>query len=381
MSSTECVRCHYDLRKHTRDGHTEFERRVTEFHIDHPEFKAREKQEPGKLHFSHARHLAEGMPLVKSDGTPSADAVRIWKYADIRNESDRLRYWKQRHADATTIPPDQLDSPVQLDCAACHRLESADFGISAPRRHTSGLHSTAESTKYMLPITYENHCQACHPLGFEETAESTETVPHGIQVADVRRILEGVFVDRFLAGRAPPAPSPQPLSSRPMPGRTVGEEPQRAQVFIDKQIQDAETYLFGTAGCKRCHGDPDKPLESIELTGVPDVWLAHAIFDHAAHRALDCEACHVGVKQSTSERDVLLPGIEICRECHAPATRSGTVAKGGARFDCTECHRYHNGDFQQRGIGSAARDAAKTFKAPSEFLNGKLPGEGKSSSP
>jgi hypothetical protein len=29
-----------------------------------------------------------------------------------------------------------------------------------------------------------------------------------------------------------------------------------------------------------------------------------------------------------------MPKLDVCAQCHSPA--------GGARFDCAECHRYHD---------------------------------------
>jgi hypothetical protein len=371
QANAECLRCHGNLAKHTQNGQTEFDN-VTGFHTDHPAFKSPGRTgDPGKLHFSHARHLAAGMPQLTHDGKAPDDAVRIWTYRDIPDESDRLRYWKQQHSDA--IPID-LFAPVKLDCASCHGLESDDFDIAGSRRHAAGLHTTAESSKYMLPITYENQCKACHPLTVEQG--DADPVPHGLQVNDVQKLLEGVFISRFLTGQPPVASQP---GGRPMPGRAVADDPQAARDFIDKEIKNAERYLFqSAAGCKRCHGHETKPLESIESTNVPDSWFKHASFDHAAHRALDCVVCHDKVGTSTTEKDILLPGLKpepsekICQQCHAPATGSGHSAKGGARSDCIECHRYHNRDQPHQGIGANARSVRRKAML-SEFLHGNIP--------
>ena len=49
---------------------------------------------------------------------------------------------------------------------------------------------------------------------------------------------------------------------------------------------------------------------------------------------------------SRTKDDVMLPGIGTCVECHAPLSHE----RGGARFDCAECHRYHNGDRPLDGL-------------------------------
>jgi hypothetical protein len=46
---------------------------------------------------------------------------------------------------------------------------------------------------------------------------------------------------------------------------------------------------------------------------VPDLWLEHARFDHAAHRALECLACHQAARGSTTNRDLLNPASKPAR--------------------------------------------------------------------
>jgi hypothetical protein len=69
------------------------------------------------------------------------------------------------------------------------------------------------------------------------------------------------------------------------------------------------------------------------------------------------------VDSLTSERStsidndhVLIPTKAICMDCHAAKPTKGRV---GARFDCVECHAYHDLDHPLAGLGSPARDAAE----------------------
>ncbi|RMG46152.1 MAG: hypothetical protein D6723_17355 [Acidobacteria bacterium] len=75
------------------------------------------------------------------------------------------------------------------------------------------------------------------------------------------------------------------------------------------------------------------PWLTFESPAIPDRWFVHSVFDHRAHRALACVACHAGVSESRRTADVLLPGIQSCRACHS--------GDGGARTSCVECHEYH----------------------------------------
>jgi hypothetical protein len=53
----------------------------------------------------------------------------------------------------------------------------------------------------------------------------------------------------------------------------------------------------------------------------------------------------------------LIPNRQVCLECHRPAAGSGSNAKGGARFDCIECHQYHGTEVH--GADTTAFDVLK----------------------
>ena len=57
-----------------------------------------------------------------------------------------------------------------------------------------------------------------------------------------------------------------------------------------------------------------------------------------------------------TKNDILLPGIDNCRSCHAPAKFVAGVAQAGVNHDCVECHSYHHGDQPFQGVGAAAWD-------------------------
>jgi len=52
----------------------------------------------------------------------------------------------------------------------------------------------------------------------------------------------------------------------------------------------------------------------------------------------------------------------LCATCHSPSGTNVTlddgtkVSGGGVRHACTDCHRYHHGDLQLQGRGSATYD-------------------------
>jgi predicted CXXCH cytochrome family protein len=103
-------------------------------------------------------------------------------------------------------------------------------------------------------------------------------------------------------------------------------------------LVDAQLLLWRKA-CKECHalsypGGPEA-LPVVAKAAITGRWLPHASFDHSAHQLLACTSCHARANTSEESSDVLLPGIQVCRECH----RSGANA---AEARCFECHVYHD---------------------------------------
>ena len=233
---------------------------------------------------------------------------------------------------------------------------------------------------YMLPVTYENQCRACHPLTFDPKSPEV-SIPHGLQPRQVHNFLVGAFAEEAFGKKERDLPKPL---RRPLPGTAV--TPEEKKEIDAKLAGQMETFLYrdkvaaadkqvflGKQTCGECHvyegaGTQIVP-DRIASTQVPGVWFKHAVFNHAAHRALNCLACHAQAQTSTGSADVLLPGIDTCVECHSPqAFRDGKI-RGGARFDCTECHRYHHGDNPLQGIGAAQR-AVNIPRDIEQFLSG-----------
>jgi predicted CXXCH cytochrome family protein len=155
-----------------------------------------------------------------------------------------------------------------------------------------------------------------------------------------------------LRGRAPesePAPAPEPDTPRggrlrrggdeeagdAPRGRRAGRgEPPTPASWVAGQMATLEPSVFKQR-CEYCHTVTREAdaLPQIVSTAITARWLPHARFDHRAHRPVACGECHKAAT-STETRDVLLPSIATCRECHKP--------QAGARTGCVECHRYHD---------------------------------------
>jgi hypothetical protein len=361
LPDKDCTNCHENLAAHM-NGRPQYQASITRFDREHhPPFRFAE--DPGKLKFNHKIHLASGMEGAN------------WKLSDIRDPQERDRYRRLQPAGQTSDA-----ALVQLTCSSCHVLDRAD--LSASTAALRGLPVRAAGD-VMLPISYENHCRACHPLTFEPKSPAL-TIPHRLQPRQVHDFLWGAYAEEELRKKDRDLLRP---TRRPMPGTKVAEQESgiekelvakvgskmEAFLYLDK-VEDADRKVFlGKQTCGECHVYersrnqivPDR----IVPPEVPEVWLKHAVFNHAAHRALDCLACHAQAKTSAVSGDVLLPDINTCFECHSPQSYRDGKIRGGARFDCTECHRYHHGENPLQGIGAAKRGVSAK-RDVEQFLRG-----------
>src|SRR5207248_5468287 len=135
--------------------------------------------------------------------------------------------------------PGQADnSPVKLECASCHQTDSADFRI--PGDHVAGIPSGVfakrTSGAYMVPITYENQCRACHPLTFDTNAPNL-AVPHRLQPEAVTSFLWGAYASEYVKKRPELAP---PSGVTPLPGKELAADEKKAREEIKAQVAAAE---------------------------------------------------------------------------------------------------------------------------------------------
>jgi hypothetical protein len=395
----ECTNCHSNLEAHVDTtkkplGSRMFAK-VARFNAqDHPAFapdaaiKSGDKlQDRGKLKFNHARHMMPGIVKKPGDTPYTVESIPV--------VAERARY------QAGGKPTD----PVQLDCSSCHRLDSTEVPAPANPAFPSASLPARSPGRYYLPVTFETSCRACHTLTFDPRMKDVE-VPHGVQPDQVADFLRRTYAAQVLSD------DPKLLDVFVPPVRLPGKTPVQpsAKKRLDEAVSHALAAMFpkdaGPASnannCLECHHyGKDQAVgvpTSVEPTKVPQVWFTHATFDHTAHRGVSCRDCHTGSyaleddgkttnpKASVVATDLLIPGIDNCVQCHAPARSTGgwfassTEMTGGASFDCTECHRYHNGDRSLQGYGASAQDAT-VERSLVEFLKGEGGRPAKSSKP
>jgi hypothetical protein len=353
LPNEACTTCHANLAKHVAGDAPRYAANITRFEVDHPDFR---RIETGKerVKFNHQVHLAVGLKHAPTD-------AKAWALGDIAKE-ERERYRRQQPGH------DKDGDAVQLTCAACHETDGG---------------TTPTAGAYLPPVSYEKHCQGCHPLTVGAALPGVK-VPHGLQAEDVHRVLWGAVAEQVTRdARRDPKPPPSPL-----PGRSPDPEEEKRRAEVEGRVGAAEKFLYqqdvgnldrlvfeGKTACGLCHQyEPPKGGErvpSVVPVRVREVWFEHAWFDHRSHRAVDCQQCHAGAETSTTNTQPLLPGVAVCRKCHAPRGTEGGQPVGGVRSECTTCHAYHDGDGAVRGRAAAAREAARRGTIE-EFLSGGL---------
>jgi hypothetical protein len=199
-------------------------------------------------------------------------------------------------------------------CGDCHSPADVAQGMAKPDPH-----SHVSSRALMSIPTYAGTCMPCHALTVDD--QISDPVPH-----DKPEVVHQ-FLEKNLTAY---------IASHP---GDLGKDgaPRNAAAWVQSRIAADEKTLMGET-CRRCHAF--QPAEAFAVsaivpTKVPARWFTKASFDHGAHKGLTCASCHAKALTSTVASDVLLPGIGVCRNCHAPGSAS-------AGSNCSNCHMYHD---------------------------------------
>src|SRR5262249_16441419 len=151
-----------------------------------------------KLKFNHKIHLAPGQVIDR-------DQEKKWTLGQIA-DSERERYRNQ----PWQIENNKDSDPVRLDCRSCHQLDTGDFGFEKgklPEALPAASVAARAAGAYFLPITYENHCKACHPLTFDKQVVGKDNaplaVPHRLQPDEVHKFLWGAYADYYVSKQNP----------------------------------------------------------------------------------------------------------------------------------------------------------------------------------
>jgi hypothetical protein len=289
---------------------------------------------------------------------------------------------------------------VQLECGNCHRATAADADLTyADPKYRAATLSYKDAGEFlplrsetlrgprsvtgrelMAPVRFANACAACHLLTFDKRFDYG--VPHD-KPEIVHASLVRVFRE-YIAGQ------PTEVRVQRYPGRDLTGKPLPPTVrlltpaqWVTERTAEAENLLWRKT-CNQCHtltpfsnnlgtkieqpvaleSDVNKlsssstELPSIAPASITLQWMPHAKFDHSKHEGFTCVSCHAKALTSTESSDVLLPGIETCKKCHAPGAEH-------AESRCFECHTYH--DWSKR------KEVTPKFTLPALQTGGRRP--------
>lgn len=288
------------------------------------------------------------------------DVHRERWYPDLREQSG-LAFSHLRHVGRPFSDP-KTGEKRTLPCGECHAMDAGG--------------------KHMLPIEFETHCAKCHSLEFDEHYPERQA-QHGA-VSEMRQDLAEFYAGVALRREVRDPEAPEFLR-RAAPGKPAFTEPERRAVlaWAASATRQAEAVLMEEEKrCKNCH-EIEKSAERGEYNVAPvelaRVWMPKSEFRHSTHAPFACRDCHpaaavydpefapealrpawslessggphvlfspeelhheLGLEASERSSDVLVPGIETCRSCHAGA---GTDA-GRVRSDCVLCHPFHRAE-------------------------------------
>jgi hypothetical protein len=293
-----CADCQTDLVARTNKASTLAD--VGDFTDEHPEFKI-------------------DLPAWGPDG----------KFAPVRTivsqpgikEASGLKFPHDVHLDPKGISSPTAGDKV-LTCDSCHQPEAGGARIE--------------------PVDFETMCQECHRLDFD-VLEPGRQVPHG-RIPEVLFMLDEFYSKRALEGGYQDVSAPIVVQQRRRPGQAVSRQEQiEALAWAREKSRKVGDTLFNGRACTVCHtvtaGTGGEDAWRIAPVRVAGEWYTKAIFTHAKHKSeMECEDCH---KASTSKAatDLLMPGIDNCRQCHG-----GEHAEGKVESTCISCHGYHESD-------------------------------------
>jgi hypothetical protein len=342
-----CSDCHADLS--TRLASTAL-RDASDFGGDHPPFQLALVTDPAQA--ANSVDVRDG--LVEVSGIEFSHLRHVGKA--VSGRGDRKQY---------------------LQCGACHQPDAG------------GL--------YMKPIVFEEHCETCHRLDFDATAPA-DFVTHGDPAA-IRAQLRGFYSARVLNGEVKDAKAPRRLRLRRPGARLTEDEAELSRRWVEDKLAIAERRFYERPGtCDLCHAlEPGEARDGgmgIGAVQIQDVWVPGSVFSHGSHAPFACVKCHpaAGVfdpdpdtaltrpawsvkdavpyaliardattQVSESSGDILIPGIEVCRDCHAGASAGSDRVPS----PCSMCHPFHvrsNGP-----MGTASRGATpddQTHRSP-----------------
>ena len=345
-SNQACAECHGNLR--TSGGTSHFSDVVVDFENEHPEFAALKTangalpRDPGTIKLNHALHLK---PIRSSPNGPlvtlecenchhTAAAKPDLSYSDpayrgatvsYKESDESLPMTSQMLQGPKPMTGRERMAPVKFAnaCAGCHSL-------AFDKRFSEGVpHDKPEAIVAYLAQKYSQYISA-HPAELREVSNPDREITGSASVdrhrslAPAQWVAEHMAVSEELLWHKTCAQC-HAITMTPLPDARLGRWDAASK---------ATALLRNLAGSEFSSAIPGK-LPMVMPAKITARWMPHSNFDHEAHRPFTCLSCHAKALTSTESSEVLLPGIETCRKCHAPGPEH-------AESRCFECHTYHD---------------------------------------
>ncbi|MEE8427300.1 MAG: FHA domain-containing protein [Woeseiaceae bacterium] len=339
-----CTTCHV-VDQHGSQPATKVlgEVRCASCHLEH-----NEPPELVKRHQGLCADCHEDMPgdVALDDAGDFLDAHPEFKISLLRPTiaADGQTEWNVQH-----LLMSEAQGADQSNLKFDHAVHLDESGIVTPdgRRVIECVecHVPEPGGARMQPISMDEYCSNCHTLSFDPD-DPSRSVPHGDPETVLQSLVE--YYSARLLGRDPDAVE-QRLRR---PGRAMSRaDRNRAAAEARVKALAVAEDLFERRACTNCHevtrldGTPEVPWQ-VSPVRLTEIFFVHANFSHAAHETevTSCDGCHQA-SLSDKASDVLIPGIDSCRDCHGSgfAGRNNSVQTPST---CIMCHSFH---FKSKG--------------------------------
>ncbi len=332
-----CVECHTVARHTMQQEHVVLgDVRCATCHLEHNEPAELINQHQALCADCHA-DLPAGVDLQRaSDFLDDHPDFKVSLKRPVELEDGGLD-WQVEHVDLAGAR-DAERSNLKFD----HKVHLAADGIMTPDGNRvvecNECHVPEPGGARMLPVSMDEHCASCHTLAFDPD-DPSRTVPHGDAEAVMQALVE--YYSARLLGDDPDAVDRR--VRRPGQRLTRADRDRVAAEARGQALAVAED-LFERRACINCHevtktgGEFPWHVQAVQLT---EHFFPHTNFSHAAHdtEVTSCDSCH-NATASEAATDLLIPGIDACRDCHGSGERRRNSA-GQLPSTCVMCHGFH----------------------------------------
>ena len=215
-------------------------------------------------------------------------------------------------------------------------------------------HSEEAGGALFEPVSMTNDCAMCHSIVFEDDEGYPRTLRHGEPKEVIASMRD--FYEAKALGNIRDAEMNTTTRRRPGRASQIRDLNRRELAFKqaeNRTIEKVEAIFSEGGACYDCHVI-DRPAEIATLDfkvrpiSLNDAFYPLSPFNHEQHeiKGLSCDTCHSAETSKTSD-DVLLPKIEVCRDCHIGEDsyrEGGDFAHGKFPTNCLTCHAYHDGE-------------------------------------